>query len=504
MLRRAIPIDLQHYVFQPKEIRTSSFKPILFLFLYISIFYSLLFFIKDHTFILSTVSNILLTIANLISVIVLFKAFTNPNNQNKKFTLLLFLGCLTNTFGSMYWIYFEYVYVRPPSLGLYDLSMLLAYLFFLWALIHYIKIHKVVSISNYLFDILIFTVLTSTLSWVFIIHPFLIPTYHAQSLLTFITYLGYPIADLSVLFASLIGFLCTPLSRSVLFISLGFFINIMANSLNFYQSTSSNFSGHLIDPLWALSILLIGFSGLNHFHDSKAPKKIYSKKYIQLFIPYSIMIIFLFVVYINFYETKDPLLIGVFISTILLTIRLFITIHRNEALNIQLKNANDQLRFLAYHDELTKLPNRHFLFDKIKNEMNHNQEQSYFSLLFIDLDGFKSVNDKFGHNVGDVLLQQVSSRLKEQLLDEDFLSRFAGDEFIMLVADREHNSVVKKATAIVESLSKPYFIDSHEISISSSIGISSFEEADSILSVINKADKAMYNIKKNGKNGFGF
>lgn len=87
---------------------------------------------------------------------------------------------------------------------------------------------------------------------------------------------------------------------------------------------------------------------------------------------------------------------------------------------------------------------------------------------------------------------------------DDLLCRFAGDEFIMLVSDRDKNSVEKIATAIVKALSEKYLINSHEISISSSIGISSFEEADSIVSVINRADQAMYNIKKNGKNGFGF
>lgn len=90
------------------------------------------------------------------------------------------------------------------------------------------------------------------------------------------------------------------------------------------------------------------------------------------------------------------------------------------------------------------------------------------------------------------------------MAESDFLCRFAGDEFIMLLSDRDKKSVEKMAMAVVESLSKQYIIDSHEISISSSIGVSSFEESESMLSVINRADKAMYNIKKNGKNGFGF
>lgn len=469
----------------------------------------MLFFLEGNQIVLSTVSNILLTIASLFTVTVLLKAFTNQNNQNKKFTLLMFLGCLCYSLGNIYWTYYEYVHAAPPAVGLYDCLMLLVYLFFLGALIYYFKTHKVVLVTTYLFDILIFTVLTTTLSWIFIIRPFLIPNVDNHSLITSITFLGYPIADLTILFACLIIFLYTSLSKFMLFIILGFLINIIANGINFYQSTNATYD-HLIDPLWALANLLIAISSLDNFRGNKRTD---SKKYFQLFIPYTIMIIFLFVVYIHSYDIKNPLFIGVFIAIVLLMIRLFTTIYSNEALNkeihtknLQLKDANDQLKFLAYHDELTKLPNRHYLFNKIQDEMNRSNVQNnyYCSLLFIDLDGFKLVNDTFGHNVGDQLLKQVSGRLNEQMSEGDFLCRFAGDEFIMLLSDRDKNSVKTIAAGIVESLSKQYLIDSQEITISSSIGISFFEETDSMLSVINRADKAMYNIKKNGKNGFGF
>lgn len=480
------------------------FKPILFLCLYILFHYSSLFFLKDSSS-LPTVSNTLVSIANLISLIVMLKAFTRQNHQIKKLILLLFLGALCNFIGSCYWTYYEYVYGIPPLVGVYDLSMLFVYIFFLWALIHYFRTHKVVLATTYLLDILIFSVITSTLSWVFIIRPLLLTTLDTNSLLIITTYLSYPIADLSVLFACLVILLCTPISKSMLYMVVGFLINIIANSINFYESIHTAYPGHLIDPLWSISILLIGFSGLDAFKENHLNKRTYSKKYLQFFIPYTAVIIFLFVVYVNFYDVRDPLLIGVFISIVLLLIRLFNTINRNEVLNNvihqknrQLKEANDKLKFLAYHDELTQLPNRHFLFEKLQNKMNGTH------LLFIDLDGFKSVNDTYGHTVGDILLQQVSARLKEQLTADDFLCRFAGDEFIILLSNKDQMHVEIMAAAIVESLSHRYIIDTHEISISSSIGISSFEENESMLSAINRADKAMYTIKKNGKNGFQF
>lgn len=420
-----------------------GFKPILFLFLFILGYYYLLFLLKGNP-ILPTVSNLLLTIASLITVIVLQKAFKNQYISNKNFTLLLLLGCIFYSLGNGYWTYYEYVNGTVPNIGLYDFLMLIVHICFLWALIQYFKTHKVFLATTYIFDILIFTVITTTLAWVFIIRPLLIPTYDAYSLLTLVTYLAYPIADLIILFACFMILLCTSLTKSIVFIILGFFITIIANSVNFYEILNTVYIfGHLIDPLWSLAILIIGFSGLDKFEVNKANNQNYSKKYFQLFIPYSIMIIFLFVVYINFYDIKDPLLIGVFISIVLLTIRLFHTINRNEALNneihkknLQLRDVNDQLKFLAFHEELTQLPNRHYLFNKMQDAMDkyNSKNLCHFYLLFIDLDGFKSVNDTFGHTTGDTLLKQVSNRLKEQIseTDGDFLCRFAGDEFIIL------------------------------------------------------------------------
>lgn len=487
-----------------------GFKPIYFLFLYISVHYGLLLFLDGNP-IQPTISNIILTIASLITVAILVNSFISQNNSNKKFTLLLLVGCIGYSIGNAYWTYYEYANGIAPLIGPYDWLLFIVYGFFLWALIYYFKIHKVVLITTYIFDILIFTAITATFSWVLIIRPLLMPTSDAYPLGILITNLGHPIADLTILFACIIILLCTSLSKSILMIILGFFITIIANSISFYEIVNNTYLlGHLIDPVWGIAVILIGFSGLHNLDKNTVNQRSYFKKYFQLFIPYTIVIIFLFVVYLNFYDVKDPLLIGVFISIVLLMVRLFITIKSNEALNIeiqqkhmQLKAANNQLKFLAYHDELTQLPNRHFLFEKFQNEMI-DQNQAHFYVLFIDLDGFKLVNDTFGHNAGDKLLKQVSQRLKEQIGEGDFLCRFAGDEFIMLLSHRDQNSVEKMATAIVDSLSMHYLIDSHEIAISSSIGISSFEETDSIASVINRADQAMYNIKKNGKNGFEF
>lgn len=495
--------------------------PFIFLFFYIFAHYSCLFLLDDKPILQSVVSNILLLVAIFISILLLIKARINPkNNKNKAFILLLLLSSICYFLGTLYWTYYEYITVTniPPILDVYDILMLAAYLFIFFAFIIYFNTHKIVAASTYIFDILLFIVITTTLSWVFIIRPLLLPTVGAldqSSLLRLISSLAYPIADLTILFSCLIILLCTSYSKSLLFIISGFLINIIANSANFYFSLNTSISfNHLLDPLWALSNLLIGISGLYHFEQqSDKFNKTKTNKYIQLFIPYAVMVIFLFVFYINLHNTKDPILIGVFIAIILLMIRLVMTIKSNEALNAeirskhsQLKEANDQLRFLAYHDELTKLPNRHFLLSKLQDLMDdykaQNEVESY--LLFIDLDGFKTVNDIYGHNAGDLLLKQIASRLKKQLSDNDFACRFAGDEFIVLLENKDKEHVEKLAGKIVNVIAQPCIVDVNSVCISASIGISRLERDDSMLSAINRADKAMYRVKKSGKNDFQF
>lgn len=120
------------------------------MFLYILVYYSSIFLIEGNSILLSTASNILLTIAILISVTILLKAFINQNNQNKRFTLLLLIGCLYYFLSNSYWTYYEYVFNTPPIVGLYDFLMLTAYIFFLCALIYYFKIHKAVLVATYL------------------------------------------------------------------------------------------------------------------------------------------------------------------------------------------------------------------------------------------------------------------------------------------------------------------------------------------------------------------
>ncbi|VAW66356.1 diguanylate cyclase/phosphodiesterase (GGDEF & EAL domains) with PAS/PAC sensor(s) [hydrothermal vent metagenome] len=169
--------------------------------------------------------------------------------------------------------------------------------------------------------------------------------------------------------------------------------------------------------------------------------------------------------------------------------------------------AEEIIRFQAYHDMLTRLPNRTLLNDRLSQAITHaRRNKTSLSIMFLDLDRFKMINDTLGHIVGDHLLQAVAMRLKHCLREGDTLARLGGDEFTLLLPDVNNQQDAKRiAEKIIKSLADPFKIDNHELFVSTSIGISQFpEDGNTIESLIKHADIAMYSVKDSGKNNYQF
>lgn len=169
--------------------------------------------------------------------------------------------------------------------------------------------------------------------------------------------------------------------------------------------------------------------------------------------------------------------------------------------------AEEHIRHLATHDHLTGLPNR-ALFSQL---LNHSIETtrrygSGFAVLFLDLDGFKAVNDNLGHNAGDRLLVEVAMRLKQCIRDSDIVARLGGDEFVILAQGaREGINVERVADNILAVVSEPFLIQSRDCRISASIGICICpEHGKDEDTILNNADSAMYLAKQEGKNNYRF
>lgn len=171
----------------------------------------------------------------------------------------------------------------------------------------------------------------------------------------------------------------------------------------------------------------------------------------------------------------------------------------------QKKNQQKQLERMAHYDVLTGLPNRVLLTDRLNQAMSHAKRNAKsVAVLFLDLDGFKKVNDTFGHYFGDELLISVSKQLKKSLREEDTLSRISGDEFIAVLTDadkiQDYEPVLKR---LLEAASMPFTVANSEVVISASIGVTIYPQDDSDADVlIRHADQAMYTAKQQGKNRY--
>lgn len=175
--------------------------------------------------------------------------------------------------------------------------------------------------------------------------------------------------------------------------------------------------------------------------------------------------------------------------------------------NSELRKAEGRLRRLAYHDALTGLPNREFFYERFKESVVWATERDrMIGLLFIDLDGFKLINDNHGHDVGDQLLQAVAGRLTGCLRGSDIVSRLGGDEFTVLLPGIPDLDAAKRvAEKILAKLSQPFGLEGYRVSVTASIGISLYPlHGTDIESLMRTADSKMYQAKRIGKNQLAF
>ncbi|WP_438347516.1 diguanylate cyclase domain-containing protein [Paenibacillus sp. FA6] len=170
------------------------------------------------------------------------------------------------------------------------------------------------------------------------------------------------------------------------------------------------------------------------------------------------------------------------------------------------KNYEAQLEFLAFHDPLTGLTNRHYFTEQINQAIESAKKESQMlAVMYIDIDKFKRINDSLGHGVGDQLLKQFANRLKENVREEDILCRIGGDEFLVLLNGfKEKKAALEIVSRLYNALQVPYFIDNQKNVATSSIGIAVFPE-DGMNSkiLISRSDAALY-LAKEQRNVFQF
>lgn len=179
---------------------------------------------------------------------------------------------------------------------------------------------------------------------------------------------------------------------------------------------------------------------------------------------------------------------------------------RTTILATSLAHANSELIQLALHDNLTKLPNRILLDDRLEQTIQKAaREKRHFAVLFMDLDGFKAVNDACGHHIGDLLLIDVAQRIQNVTRIQDTVARLGGDEFVLLMEVEEPADAAFFAEKLAKQISNRYQIARHDLHVSASIGIAIYpDDGRTRHELMVNADAAMYHAKEKGRNGYCF
>ena len=183
------------------------------------------------------------------------------------------------------------------------------------------------------------------------------------------------------------------------------------------------------------------------------------------------------------------------------------TVHQLEAEISERKKIAAELDFLANHDALTGLPSLRLCKDRLDQSLAEARRKRQMSaVMFLDLDGFKEINDRHGHEFGDLVLRATADRIKAGIRETDTVARIGGDEFVIILSSLPQVPIARRiASNLIEQISQPLRVGKAEIVVSASIGIALFpDHGHSAEDLIRAADHAMYRIKHKGKNDFGF
>ncbi|HZG58373.1 GGDEF domain-containing protein [Paenibacillus sp.] len=173
----------------------------------------------------------------------------------------------------------------------------------------------------------------------------------------------------------------------------------------------------------------------------------------------------------------------------------------------EIKSSEEMNRHLALHDSLTELPNRMYFNERLTWAVNYAKRSGErLAVMFLDLDGFKEVNDAYGHEIGDRILQETAARLKSCIRSTDTIARLGGDEFVVLLSQlKEERDAEVIARKFVDAFGPGFKANGAEVRLSVSVGISLYpRDGREPTELVNKADQAMYKIKSAGKNAFGY
>jgi diguanylate cyclase (GGDEF)-like protein len=411
---------------------------------------------------------------NAIPITCLFSIMLAPRINNKWAKPLTALAIGSWSFGSILATASSYIELSAFAANISDALYLLFYPLALLGMQFLISIRQRLTILE-LVDASIVGLGLSTLGAAFALQP-VIPHFDGDLNQSFLAII-YPVADLVLLCFIIATVVMQGFSVRGLLLTIGVCLYATTDFIFLWQNLNMNYVfGSLVDYGWLLAFLVITESTW-HWGTDNTVKNGVSPILITISVFLSATLLALLAIApANF---PHFILIPAIGTLALAFIRMSIALNQARSIGHE--------RVLARTDELTTLPNRRRLISEIQSFATRKG-----SLLLLDLDGFKPVNDSYGHEVGDKVLQQVAQRFTRALPSSALLARLGGDEFGILV-DGSNESVMEIALALRGTLSYPFVIDGNEISIGVSIGIADNDGADDLLL---RADNAMYSAKR--------
>ena len=413
-------------------------------------------------------ANLFSWLAPLVAGTTLFIVYLKLQSKDRYFWLLASLGCFSYAIAEGIWFYSHNIArVEVSYPGWADLFFFLQIFFYLAAFVYQLWQKKESSYQiKFLFDMAIIVSVFTALSWHFLIHSLL--TGDAVSPVLLAMSIGYPIGDLFLLFGAVSFYIGSAhfFPRWVLaLIAAGLIVQVLADTAYLYSTIAGGYSsGLLYNPLWSLGLLLMALAGLFALETTektvlKADIHADDRISLRLLVPY-LSLVLLFIVMI--FEQKgdmNGLIAGAGVSVLLVITRQVFTLRDNRKLlfnyhqltavlehkieqrtvevtskNEQLEEAVQKMKHMAYHDVLSGLPNRRLFLEKLEAAISFAKQNSQkVAVAFIDLDRFKNINDTFGHEFGDLLLQEFSQKLRDNLRVTDIVSRQGGDEFTLIL-----------------------------------------------------------------------
>ena len=414
---------------------------------------------------------------------------------------LLCAALLATTLGESIFVYFELFSTSPPDISLADVCYDLFYTLLGLTLLPSASSWRLSKTFELLVGSVISVVVVGAYAWALFLADIALD--QSTPVAVRIVTLSYPLLDLGLLTLVLLTLRSQYLSAAAACFAGGLGLYIVADlSYAFLSSRGAYVPGQWIDAAWTIGTAALAYGGWSlrrpgkFLERLKAPGGALFQRWLSA-LPYAAV---LAACGLLIYQTAHPTpaSLGVAWSSIVL----FGLVMLRQALTFR---DNLKLTRQAFHDPLTGLPNRAFFLKELEQHLllaRHTTPLPPLSLLFVNLNGFKLANDRFGHAAGDQVLRQAAQRMTRALQDGDTLARIGGDEFTILLSSAEHPEDARAVAAeIIRLLAEPFRVGQDYLRVTASIGLSHLksgaETADSLQS---QADLALYHAKANGKN----